>query len=118
MTNKIIYIALVALVVVAFFFGKGCRDDDAVQDELDKSRERIERYEAEKDSLEAIRGVLADSLTATLLRIDEAEADKNAANVRARAALAQIQNMPTYETLSDDDLAFRADSLYSAGTGG
>lgn len=107
-------ILVLVVVAAAFLFGNGCQNDAEVERELEESRDRIERMETEKDSIEALRREAADSLAVWKERKESSDAARRAAERRTAVAYAALENLPTYENLTHDALALRADSLYRA----
>jgi len=114
MKNGPFYILIVAVFIVAFFSGRGCADDTNVEEIVRQNALRIEKLQAARDSLRALRATDAEAIETYYRRITVADSVRRIAEGRALAALALLAKMPTYETLSHDDLARRADSLFIA----
>jgi uncharacterized membrane protein YvbJ len=106
-------IALVLLIGVAFFAGR-CSSDDS------RLTRQLEASEAVRQDLQnRIDSLLVDSDNTNVIdslerRIDDLSGRLASARHESDAALAALERLPTYETLSDDDLAHVADSLYAA----
>lgn len=102
------------MVLAGIFFGRGCAADEDVERRLEESRARIEQLGTEKDSIEALRAQLADTLAILIVRIEDADADRETATRQTRLVLELINSMSSYENLTHDALAEHADSLYLA----
>ena len=102
------------MVLAGVFFGRGCAADEDVERRLEENQEQIERLETQKDSIEALRAQLADTLAILALRIEDADADRETATRQTRLVLELINSMSSYENLTHDALAEHADSLYLA----
>lgn len=109
-----ILVVIGLLLMIGLFVVEGCGSDPDVDRQLKENQEQIERLETQKDSIEALRGQLADTLAILALRIEDADADREAATRQTRFVLELINSMSSYENLTHDALAEHADSLYLA----
>lgn len=115
--KNIIYVVLVALVAVAFFVGRGCADDSKLEQQLKESQRKVAEAEARIDSLEVVRGFVADSLRLAREEVQEADAQRRRAQQTARSALDELNTFrQQYATLDPDAFAQYADSVYRART--
>lgn len=113
-TPAIILILVVCVGGSGAIFGYGCGQGSGVDRKLEENQEQIERLEAEKDSINALRRQASDSLVVFRRRVERADSARTRAETQTAAAYAAIKRLPTYETLTHDALALRADSLYVA----
>lgn len=108
---------LVALIVVAFFVGRGCSDDSALEQKLEESARKVAEAEARVDSLEIVRERIADTLRSAQAAIAEADQERLRAERVARSALDELNTFrQQYATLNSDAFAQYADSVYRAGS--
>ncbi len=105
---------LIAIVGTAGVLVQGCQNDAEVDRELKERQDRIERMETEKDSIDVLRREAADSLAVWKEKTEKSDAARRAAERQTAAVYAAIKRLPTYENLTHDALALRADSLYRA----
>lgn len=108
------YVALAVLVAVAFFVGRGCRDDEAWKRDLDEARLRVEALEQTADSLRALHASAVRALASARDSVESADAARRDAQRESSRARQALKQKPSYATLSNDDLAARFDSVFSA----
>ncbi len=113
-TTVVQLLLVLAIAGTIFSLVQGCANDAEVERELEERRERIETLETEKDSIEALRREAADSLVVWKEKTENSDAARRAAERRTAVAYAALKRLPTYENLTHDALALRADSLYRA----
>ena len=102
------------LLTIGLFIVEGCANDSKVDRELKERQDRIERMETEKDSIDVLRREAADSLAVWKEKKENSDAARRVAERQAAVAYAALKRLPTYENLTHDALALRADSLYRA----
>ncbi len=102
------------LLTIGLFIVEGCANDSKVDRELKERQDRIERMETEKDSIDVLRREAADSLAVWKEKKENSDAARRMAERRTAVAYAALKRLPTYENLTHDALALRADSLYRA----
>lgn len=96
---------------------RACDSDAEIERKLAESQAKIDSLEAKNEMLEQERTLKADSLQHFRRRVALLDQDLDVATRARRAAERELRNQPTYETLSDDQLAARADSLFIARAG-
>ena len=114
MKNALLVILMLGMMITMFFFGRGCADDSNVDEIVRRNAIHVERLQAERDSLRTLRERDAEAIETYYQQIEEADSARRVAENRSEAALALIAKIPSYETLTSDQLATRADSLFRA----